>query len=54
MTAVRSGACDEPGKITDHPDIRPPTDATQSRPYLMPRANIPVSGFPLSPLYCLG
>ena len=33
MTAVRRDACDEPGRNTDHPDVRPPTDATQSRPY---------------------
>jgi hypothetical protein len=26
MTAVRSGMCDEPGKVTDHPYVRPPTD----------------------------
>ena len=26
MTAVRRGTCVEPGKVTDHPDIRPPTD----------------------------
>ena len=26
MAAVRRRACREPGKITDHPDVRPPTD----------------------------
>ena len=26
MTAVRSGMSVEPGKVTGHPDIRPPTD----------------------------
>jgi hypothetical protein len=26
MTAVRNGARDEPGKITDLSDVRPPTD----------------------------
>ena len=26
MTAVRGGMCDEPGKVTDHPHVRPPTD----------------------------
>ena len=34
MAAVRIGACHEPGRITDHSNLRPPTDATQSRPYL--------------------
>ena len=33
MTAVRRGTCQEPGKITDQFDIRPPTAATPSRPY---------------------
>ena len=26
MTAVRGGMYDEPGKVTDHPHVRPPTD----------------------------
>jgi hypothetical protein len=47
MTAVRNGARDEPGKVTDRSDVRPPTDVmaitslpdagyvvTRSRPYL--------------------
>jgi len=34
MTAVRSGMCAEPGKVTDPFKLHPPTDATQSRPYL--------------------
>ena len=34
MAAVRRGACDQPGKITELSDVRTPTDATQSRPYL--------------------
>jgi hypothetical protein len=34
MAAVRRGVYHEPGRITDHSNIRPPTDATQSRPYL--------------------
>ena len=35
MIGVRIGARDEPGKATDHPDIRPPTDvmAITSLPY---------------------
>jgi hypothetical protein len=46
MTAVRNGARDEPGKVTDRSDVRPPTDVmaitslpdagyvvTRSRPY---------------------
>jgi hypothetical protein len=37
MTAVRSGMRGPPGKSSDHPDIRPPTDATQWRPYLRPK-----------------
>jgi hypothetical protein len=32
MAAVRRVACVAPGKLTDHPDLRPPTDATPSRP----------------------
>jgi hypothetical protein len=26
MTAVRNGTRDEPGKVTDRSDVRPPTD----------------------------
>ena len=33
MAAVRIRTCDEPGEIIDSSDVRPPTDATQSRPY---------------------
>jgi hypothetical protein len=46
MAAVSGRACVEPGKITDHPNVRPPTDVmaitslprcryvvTRSRPY---------------------
>ena len=36
MAAVRRGTEDEQGKVTDHSKIRPPTDATQSRSYLLP------------------
>ncbi len=50
MAAVRRGLSVEPSKITDRSDIRPPTDATQLRPYLIPPAKHPVSGFPLSTL----
>jgi|GEM_PF-3260375 len=50
MAAVRRGLSVEPSKITDRSDIRPPTDATQSRPYLIPPAKHPVSGFPSSAL----
>jgi hypothetical protein len=44
MTAVRSGACDEPGKMTDHANLHPPTDvmAITSLPKSTP-ANHPVS-----------
>ena len=34
MAAVRSGTYAEPGQLSDHSKVRPPTDATQSRPYL--------------------
>ena len=34
MAAVRSGACDPPGKVFGHSRVRPPTDVMQSRPYL--------------------
>ena len=50
MAAVRGRACVEPGKITDHPNVRPPTDVmaitslprcryvvTRSRPYPIQR-----------------
>jgi len=45
MAAIRSGTCVAPGKITDHLDIGPPTDATPSRPYLKPQPTLrsPVS-----------
>jgi len=33
MAAVRRGTCQETGKITDQAELRPPTDATPSRPY---------------------
>ena len=38
MTAVRRGMWGEPGKVTDHPDIRPPTDvmAITSLPRTIP------------------
>lgn len=32
MASVRRRACDEPGKVAGHANVRPPTDATQSRP----------------------
>ncbi len=36
MTAVRIGTLVQAGKVTDHPDIRPPTDvmAITSLPYV--------------------
>ena len=34
MAAVRRDTCDAPGKVLDLMNLRPPTDATQSRPYL--------------------
>ena len=34
MAAVRRGACQQPSEITDHPDLRSPTDAMSSHPYL--------------------
>ena len=34
MAAVRSGTYAESGQLSDHSKVRPPTDATQSRPYL--------------------
>ena len=51
MTAVRIRARVVPGKVTDHPDIRPPTDvmAITSLPHAS--ANIPVSGLPFE--FCL-
>ena len=33
MAAVRRGACQQPSEITDHPEVRPPTDAMSSHPY---------------------
>ncbi len=36
MAAVRRGACQQPSEITDHPEVRPPTDAMSSHPYLLP------------------
>ena len=46
MAAVRRGACGEPGRVSDPSGIRPPTDATQSRPY--PGTQVPI-WFPVSP-----
>ena len=37
-----------PGKIADHVDVRPPTDATQSRPYLNPVSGLPLTAQPLA------
>jgi hypothetical protein len=34
MAAVRSGTCESPGRVIDPSSVRPPTDATQWRPYL--------------------
>ena len=34
MAAVRSGKLVEPGRLFAHSNVSPPTDATQSRPYL--------------------
>ena len=48
MASVRRSTCVEPGKVYRPSKLRPPTDATQSRPYLDAPANHPVSGFPLS------
>ena len=44
MTAVRIGACVEPGKVTDPFDIRPPTDvmAITSLPQTQPIIQSPV------------
>ena len=45
MTAVRIGSRYEAGKVTDQPDIRPPTDvmAITSLPYARPMIRSPVS-----------
>jgi hypothetical protein len=44
MAAVRRCTCDEPGKITDYTKLRPPTDATQWRPYPKARSGWLVAG----------
>jgi hypothetical protein len=36
MAAVRIRTCREPGKVTDHSVVRPPTDAMSSHPYHSP------------------
>ena len=45
MTAVRIGTLVQAGKVTDQPDIRPPTDvmAITSLPYASPIIRSPVS-----------
>ena len=45
MTAVRIGTLVQAGKVTDQPDIRPPTDvmAITSLPYAHPIIRSPVS-----------
>ena len=45
MTAVRIGSLVQAGKVTDQPDIRPPTDviAITSLPYARPIIRSPVS-----------
>ena len=48
MTAVRSGIFIEPGKVTDHSGIRPPTDVMSITSILKTPANHPVSGYPLN------
>ena len=40
MTAVRRHTCVVPGKVVVHSNLRPPTDATPSRPYLRPPYSI--------------
>ena len=42
MAAVRLGAYLEPGVITGQADLRTPTDATSSRPYLSPVGQFPM------------
>ena len=54
MAAVRRGTYESPGRLLGYSNLRPPTDATPSRPYLDAQANHPVSGFPLSAVSCLG
>jgi hypothetical protein len=48
MAAVRRGMCDEPGKVSDHTDVRPPTDVMAITSLPNAPANHPVSGLPLS------
>jgi len=51
LTAVCGRARHEPVKVTDHCDIRLPTDVMAITSLPMPPANYPVSGFPLSDKY---